>query len=104
FRATSSQRFELGIKTATDHISKRIHPYPNVWVRASIPLRYYREGLGNANDLAATVNQPRSSYWINIEGGGHGPTVGITALTATMRYPAGTPKLEIRSVTLAKTD
>jgi hypothetical protein len=104
FRASSSQRFELGLKTATDHISKRIHPYPNVWVRASIPLRFYREGLGNASDLAATVNQPRDSYWINIEGGGNGPTTDVRGLTVTMRYPVGAPRLEIRSVSLARTD
>jgi hypothetical protein len=104
FRATSSQRFELGLKTATDLISKRIHPYPNVWVRASIPLRFYRQGLGNAGDLAATVNQPRNSYWINIEGGSNGPTTNVQGIDVTMRYPVGAPKLEIRSVTLAKTD
>lgn len=104
FRATSNQRFELGLQTAQALFSKRIHPYPNVWVRASIPLRFYRQGLGNANDLAATVNQPRDSYWINIEGGGFGPTTDVRGLSVVMRYPAGAPKLEIRSVTLAKTD
>jgi hypothetical protein len=106
FRASSSQRFELGLKTAQADISKRVHPYPGVWVRASIPLRFYRQGLGNASDLAATVNQPRDSYWINIEAGGHGPTTDVQGISVTMRYPAGTPSptLEIRSVTLAKTD
>lgn len=104
FRATSSQRFELGLKTPDQLISKRVHPYPNVWVRASIPLRFYRQGLGNAGDLAATVNQPRNSYWINIEGGGNGPTTNIQGIDVTMRYPVGAPKLEIRSITLAKTD
>ena len=106
FRASSSQRFELGIKTAGQHISKRIHAYPNVWVRASIPLRFFRQGLGNAHDLAATVNQPRNAYWINIEAGGHGPTTDVRAMTFVMRYPVGSPspKLELRSVTLAKTD
>ncbi len=106
FRATSSQRFELGLKTPTQHVSKRIHPFANVWVRASIPLRFYRQGLGNASDLAATVNQPRNSYWINIESGGYGPTTEVQALSFVMRYPVGTPSptLEIRSVTLAKTD
>ncbi len=104
FKASSNQRFELGIRTATAHISKRIHPYPNVWVRAAVPLRFFRQGLGDASDLAATVNQPRNSYWINIEGGGYGPTVGVTALTVTMRYPVGSPSLEIRSVKLSKDD
>jgi hypothetical protein len=104
FRSSSSQRFELGVKTAHEHVSKRIHPFAGVWVRASIPLRFYRQGLGNAHDLAATVNQPRNSYWINIESGGHAPMVDVQAMTLVMRYPVGSPKLEIRSVTLAKTD
>lgn len=104
FRASSTQRFELGLKTAQALISKRIHPYAGVWVRASIPLRFYREGLGDAHDLAATVNQPRNSYWINIEAGGHGPTTAVQGLSVVMRYPVGKATLEIRSVTLAKTD
>ena len=104
FRASSSQRFELGLKTAEGTISKRIHPFPGVWVRASIPLRFYRQGLGDGVDLAATVNQPRNSYWINIEGGGHGPTDAVQGMSVVMRYPTGAPTLEIRSVSLAKTD
>jgi hypothetical protein len=104
FRASSNQRFELGLRMSPKSVSKRIHPYPGVWVRASIPLRFYGQGLGNGSDLAATVNQPRSSYWINIEAGGYGPTTNVQGMSVTMRYPTGSPKLEIRSVTLAKTD
>ena len=104
FRASSSQRFELGLRTPQGLVSKRIHPYAGVWVRASIPLRFYRQGLGDGSDLAATVNQPRDSYWINIESGGHGPTTAVQALSVTMRYPVGSPTLEIRSVNLSKTD
>jgi hypothetical protein len=104
FRATSSQRFELGLNMSPKSVSKRIHPYPGVWVRASIPLRFYRQGLGNASDLAATVNQPRNSYWINIEAGSHNPTTNVQGMSVTMRYPTGSPKLEIRSVTLATND
>ena len=104
FRATSNQRFELGLKTSRATISKRVHPYPGVWVRAAIPLRFYRQGLGNASDLAATVNQPRNSFWVNIESGGFGPTTNVQGMSVVMRYPVGSPKLEIRSVTLAKTD
>ena len=81
FRASSSQRFELGLQTGEKLISKRIMPFPGVWVRASIPLSFYRQGLGNASDLAATVNHPRNSYWINIEGGGFGPTTNAVSYT-----------------------
>jgi hypothetical protein len=104
FRATSNQRFELGLTMSPKSVSKRIHPFPGVWVRASIPLRFYRQGLGNGSDLAATVNQPRNSYWINIESGGYGPTTNVQGMSVTMRYPAGSPTLEIRSVTLATND
>ena len=104
FRASSNQRFELGLQMSPKPVSKRIHPYPGVWVRASIPLRFYRQGLGNGSDLAATVNQPRNSYWINIEAGGYGATTNVQGISVTMRYPAGSPTLEIRSVTLATND
>jgi hypothetical protein len=104
FRAASSERFELNLEMTPKPVSKRIHPFAGVWVRASIPLRYYRQGLGNGSDLAATVNQPRNSYWINIESGGYGPVTNVQGMSVTMRYPVGAPTLEIRSVTLATND
>ncbi|MDO8543062.1 MAG: hypothetical protein Q7S40_21665 [Opitutaceae bacterium] len=103
FRASSSQRFELTIDIATGRLSKRIGPFAGVWVRASIPLRFYRQPPGNAADLAATYNQPRSSYWINI-GGNHGPTTSVRGLTVAMSQPVGRPTFELRSVALARTD
>jgi hypothetical protein len=105
FKASSSQRFDLGIETANGRLAKRIGPFAGVWVRASIPLRFYRQPAGNGVDLAATFNQPRNSYWINIGGrGGVGSTTDVRGLTVVMDYPAGQPTLEIRSVALAKTD
>ncbi len=103
-RSSTSQRFELGLVSDTGTVSKRIHPYANVWVRAAIPLRFYRQGLGDADELASTVNQPRASYWINIEAGGHGPVRQVRALSVTMRYPVHAATVELRKVTLAKTD
>jgi len=104
FRASSSQRFELGLVGPAGAVSKRIHPLANVWVRASIPLRFFREGLGDADELASTVNQPRNSYWINIEAGGHGPIDEVRAISLTMRYPAHSSTVEIRKLGLSKTD
>jgi hypothetical protein len=103
-RSSTSQRFELGLVSDAGTVSKRIHPFENVWVRASIPLRFYREGLGDADELASTVNQPRNSYWINIEAGGQGPLQQVRALSVTMRYPAHLATVEIRRVNLSKTD
>src|SRR5262245_5574434 len=104
FRASTSQRFELGLVSDEGTVSKRIHPLANVWVRASIPLGFFRQGLGDADELASTVNQPRNSYWINIEAGGHAPVQHVRAVTLTMRYPAHAATVEIRKLALAKTD
>ena len=104
FRSSSSQRFELGLVSDEGNVSKRIHPFAGVWVRASIPLRFFRQGLGDADELASTVNQPRNSYWINIEAGGHAPVRHVRGISVTMRYPARASTLEIRKISLSKTD
>jgi hypothetical protein len=104
FRSSTSQRFELGLISDEGNVSKRIHPFAIVWVRAASPLRFFRQGLGDADELASTVNQPRNSYWINIEAGGHAPVRTVRALSVTMRYPARAASVEIRKVSLSKTD
>ena len=104
FKASSSQRFDLGLETPRGRYAKRIGPFAGVWVRAAIPLRFYRQPAGSGVDLAATYNQPRSSYWINIGGSRVGPTTNVTGITVAMDYPVGSPTLEIRSVTLATND
>jgi hypothetical protein len=104
FKASSSQRFDLGLRTSSGLFAKRIGPFAGVWVRASIPLRFYRKPAGDGADLAATFNQPRSSYWINIHQGGVGPTTNVNAITVAMEDPVGAPTLEIRSVALATND
>ena len=104
FKASSSQRFELGLDTSNGRLAKRIGPFAGVWVRAAVPLRYYRSPAGDGADLAATFNQPRNSYWINIHSSGYGPTTNVSAITVAMNAPVGAPTLEIRSVTLATND
>jgi hypothetical protein len=104
FRASSSQRFDLGLHTARGRLAKRIGPFAGVWVRAAIPLRYYRKPAGDGADLAATFNQPRNSYWINIHSSAYGPTTNVSALVVAMNDPVGSPTLEIRSIKLATAD
>ncbi|MBI5384302.1 MAG: hypothetical protein HZA90_06400 [Verrucomicrobia bacterium] len=104
FRASSSQRFDLGLETPKGRFAKRIGPFAGVWVRAAIPLRYYRQPAGDGIDMAATYNQPRNSYWINIHSSAYGPLTNVTGITVAMDHPVGGPTLEIRSVALAKTD
>lgn len=104
FKASSSLRFDLGLETPKGRIAKRIGPFAGVWVRAAIPLRFYRQPAGDGIDMAATYNQPRSSYWINIHTSAFGPLTNVTGITVAMSQPVGEPTLEIRSVSLAKTD
>lgn len=104
FKTSSSQRFDLGLDTPAGTYHKRIGPFPEVWTRAAIPLRFYSRPAGGGVDLAATFNQPHDSYWINIDGGGYGPLTNITGLTISMKNPIGAPVLEIRSVTLTTTN
>ncbi len=101
FKASSSQRFKLGLDTPGGCYTKRIGPFAGVWTRAVIPLRFYSRPAGNGVDLASTFNQPHDSYWINIDGGGYGPLTNVTGLTVSMRDVVGNPALEIRSVALA---
>ncbi len=104
FKASSSQRFDLGLETSRGRIAKRIGPFAGVWVRAAIPLRFYRQPAGDGIDMAATFNQPRNSYWINIHTGSFDPLTNVTVLTVAMDRPVGTPTFEIRSAALAATD
>ena len=104
FRASSSQRFDLGLETEKGRLAKRVGPFAGVWVRAAIPLRFYRQPPGSAIDLAATYNQPRSSYWINLGGNKIGPTDNVRGLTVAMDYAVGAPTFELRAISLAKTD
>ncbi len=104
FKASSSQRFDLGLETPRGRYAKRIGPFADVWVRASIPLRFYRSPAGNGVDLAATFNQPRHSYWINIHSSGYGPLTNVSAITVAMDHPVAMPTLDIRSIALASQD
>src|SRR5262245_11902302 len=103
-RASSSERFQLQIFTKDAMVAKRIQPFQNTWVRAAIPLAYYRKPAREGSDLAATYNKHRDSFWININFGGAAPINQVEAIGVRMDEPIGKPVLEIRSVRLAKED
>ena len=103
-RASSSERFQLELYTREGMVAKRIQPFQNTWVRASIPLVFYRKPARDGSDLAATYNKHRDSYWININFGGWAPIHQVEAIGVQMEGPVGQPTLEIRSVKLAKED
>jgi hypothetical protein len=102
FRASSPQRFELELFTPGKVIAKRLHPFQNALVRAAIPLKYFSAAASGGNDLASLTNKLGGSYFMSIEFGGYGPITNVQAFGVTMRDPVGSPKLELRSVSLAK--
>jgi hypothetical protein len=102
FRATSPQRIEFELHTSGKVITKRLHPFQNALVRAAFPLRYFSAPSSGGYDLASMSNKLGGSYFMNIGSGGYGPLNDVQSIGVTMRDPVGSPKLEIRSVSLAK--
>lgn len=102
-KASSPQRFFLAFYSGDVVQRRQMHPLPNVWIRAAVPLQYYRSPNRAGFDLASVGKVPRSSFWIST-GGVYGPLRAVEALGVTMQTPLGNPTLEIRSVRLSKED
>lgn len=100
-RASTAQRFLLGIDTDNGLHEKRTHVFPQAWIRLSVPLEYFREKPRPANDLAATVNKPLTVGFMHIEGGSVGPLTGVKGLSFKYYTPLSNPTIEIRSVSLS---
>jgi hypothetical protein len=102
-KASSPQRFYLAFYGRDGVQRRQMHPLPNVWIRASVPLQYYRQPNRAGFDLASVGKVPRNSFWIST-GGVYGPLNAVEAIGLTMVTPLGKPSVEIRSVRLAKED
>lgn len=102
-KASSPQRFWLAFHSQGKVQRRQLHPLPNVWIRAAVPLQYYRSPNRAGHDLASVGKVPRNSFWIST-GGVYGPLDAVNSISVAMTAPLGQPVLEIRSVTLAKDD
>jgi hypothetical protein len=102
-KASSPQRFFLAFHGGGRLQRRQLHPLPNVWIRAAVPLQYYRQPNRAGFDLASVGKVPRNSFWIST-GGVYGPLDAVEAIGVTMQAPLGRPTLEIRSLRLAKED
>jgi hypothetical protein len=104
FKASSPQRFFLWLYDAAGPRRLVIQPFgQNVWMRASMPLAYFKGRDTKGFDLASANNRPQNSFFMNIWGP-FGTLNNMRALGVTMDCPVGKPTLEIRSVSLAKED
>ncbi len=102
-KASSPQRFYLTFYSKDLVQRRQMHPLPNVWIRAAVPLQYYRQPNRAGFDLASVGKVPRNSFWIGTSGV-YGPLGAVEAIGVTMQAPLGNPTLEIRSVKLSKED
>lgn len=75
----------------------------NVWLRASIPLQYFKGKDQRGTDLASTNNRRTDSFWMSVWGP-FGDLTQIEAIGVVMEYPVNKPVLEIRSLELSKED
>lgn len=103
-RATTPQRFGLWAYTADGPRRIEMQLFgQNVWLRASIPLQYFK-GMDQAGtDLASSINRRTNSFWMSVWGP-FGELKSVEALGFAMQYPINQPTLEIRAVRLAKQD
>ena len=102
-KASSPQRFSLEFFSGERTQRRQMQPLPNVWIRAAVPLQYFRRPNRSGFDLASVGKVPGNSFWIST-GGAYGPLNAITAIGVSMQQPLGKPMLGIRSVRLAKED
>jgi len=103
-KASSPQRFSWWLHTAGGKRRIMFHPFgQNIWLRASIPLQYFRGRDQRGNDLASANNRRSDSFWLSTWGP-FGDLKKVEALSVVMTYPLHEATLEIRSIKLSKED
>jgi hypothetical protein len=103
-KTSAPQRFSLWIHTTNGKRRLMLQPFgQNAWLRASIPLQYFKGKDQRGSDLASTNNRRTDSFWMSVWGP-FGDLVTVEALSVSMQYPVGNPTLEIRSIELSRQD
>jgi hypothetical protein len=103
-KTSTPQRFSLWLYTADGRRRLMLQPFgQNVWLRASIPLQYFKGKDQMGSDLASTNNRRTNSYWMGVWGP-FGELKAVQAIGVVMDFPLNKPMLEIRSIQLSKED
>ena len=103
-KTSTPQRFSLWLHTTDGKRRLMLQPFgQNVWLRASIPLQYFKGKDQRGTDLASTNNRRMNSFWMGVWGP-FGELKNVEALGVVMEYPLNAPVLEIRSIKLSKED
>lgn len=104
-RTTSPQRFSLWLYRSNDTpLRLMFMPFgQNVWMRASLPLQYFKGRDKSGMDMASANNRRTNSFWFSTWGP-FGDFKTVDALGFAMSYPVNKPVIELRNVHLAKQD
>ena len=103
-RPSTPHRFRITVVTADGPRSIMIQPFgQGAWLRASVPLRYFKGRDQFGFDLASTNNRRANSFWMSIWGP-FGELTNVQAIEFSMDSPLDASVLEIRSFQLSKTD
>jgi len=103
-RTSTPQRFGLWLYTADGPRRIMLQPFgQNVWLRASIPLRYFKGRDQSGHDMASANNRRTEAFWMSVWGP-FGSIDKVQALGVTMTNPINRPRLEIRSIRLTRED
>lgn len=103
-RTSTPQRFGLWLYTADGPRRIMFQPFgQNVWLRASIPLKYFKGRDRFGQDLASANNRRTGAFWMSLWGP-FGSIDNVQTMGVTMTYPINRPKLEIRSIKLTTED
>jgi hypothetical protein len=103
-RTSCPQRFSLWLHTANGKRRLMLQPFgQNVWLRASIPLQYFKGRDQKGMDMASASNRRTNSFWMSVWGP-FGDLKNVEALSVAMDHPLNKPTLEIRSAVLSKED
>ena len=100
-RSSSTQWFDLKVYDSSGMRRVTIHPMQGPWVRASVPLVHFQKRNTKGMDMAAIGKTARPGYWIGFSNA-VGSISCIDSLGFSMRYPTGSPYIEIRNVNLTE--
>jgi hypothetical protein len=103
-KASTAQRFLLRLYTAGGVRALRFHQFGGgVWIRAAVPLDYFKSQSQEGQDLAAVFNKSRNPFWMAVVGP-FGTINAVQSLAVAMVAPVGNPTLDIRNVHLSNDD
>ena len=103
-RTTSPQRTSLWAYTTHGPRSMGFIVFgQNVWVRASVPLRFFVGRDSKGFDLASAGNRRTNSCWFSVWGP-FGDLASVESFSLSMEYALNKPTIELRNLYLSKTD